>query len=73
MLFEELTEEEAIELAREDGIEIGHQAGVAEGEARVNQLYEMLYEQNRNDDVYRAITDSEYRLKLFKELGLLKD
>lgn len=40
------------------------------GEERLNKLYELLFAQNRVEDVKRATTDSEYRQKLYEEFGL---
>lgn len=54
------------EVVMEKGIE----KGIEKGETRLNNLYRLLMEQNRIDDLQRAIEDEEYRLALFEEFNL---
>jgi len=56
--------------ARREGIEEGREIGKAEGEARVNALYEKLVKAKRIDDIVKAADDKEYREELYKEFGL---
>ena len=54
MLLEEMMREERME-------------GMQEG---INQLNILLLEQNRNEDIIKAITDHDYQEQLFKEFNL---
>lgn len=58
MLFEELTHEEDLELARTDG------------DNRITELYKLLKSGNRLDEFEHAIEVDEFRQKLFEEFGL---
>ena len=40
------------------------------GEERLNQLYELLLEQNRIDDMKTAMKDADFREQLYIEFGL---
>ena len=40
------------------------------GRNDVNNLYQKLKEENRMDDLMRAISDAVYREQLFKEYGM---
>ena len=62
--------ENAEERGRKAGLQAGLQAGRKEGEARVKELYLILNEQNRLEDMNRAMTDEEYLAKLFVEFNL---
>ncbi len=44
--------------------------GREEGEERVNELYALLLDANRIEDMRRATKDKEYRKKLYEEFGL---
>ena len=57
MLLEEMMRDE-----REEGRK--------EGQERINQLNILLLEQNRNEDIIKAITDHDYQEQLFKEFNL---
>ena len=57
MLLEEMMRDE-----REEGRK--------EGQERINQLNILLLEQNRNEDIIKAITDRDYQEQLFKEFNL---
>ena len=52
--------------SREEGIRIGE----ARGENRAFRLNELLFNDNRIDDLKKAGSDTEYREKLYKEYGL---
>ena len=39
----------------------------ARGESRINALYSWLHENHRDDEIWKATADSEYRSKLLKE------
>ena len=51
----------------EQGIAIGEERGIAIGEERMNDLYSWLFANGRDEDVKKAISDPEYRKKLFEE------
>ena len=59
---------------RNEGIAIGESRGIAigvsRGEARLNNLNQHLINENRFDDLKRAVNDSKYRKKLFAEFNL---
>jgi predicted transposase/invertase (TIGR01784 family) len=69
---------EEMAMSRQDGYdegrEVGHQAGYDEGQqyerARINELNQKLMENNRADDLFRAIKDSAYQEQLLKEYHL---
>ena len=52
------------------GIQIGEARGIKKGENRLLHLNELLLENNRIDDLKRAVSDTEYREKLYKEYDL---
>ena len=52
--------------SREEGIQIGE----VRGENRAFLLNELLLNDNRIDDLKRAVSDAKYREKLYKEYGL---
>ena len=60
--------------SREEGIQIGEARGIrigeARGENRAFRLNELLFNDNRIDDLKKAGSDTEYREKLYKEYGL---
>lgn len=41
-----------------------------EGETRINKLTKYLLEQERTEDLKKAVSDAAYQAKLLKELGL---
>ena len=45
----------------------GEIKGITKGENRINALYSWLHENHRDDDIWKATTDPEYRAKLLKE------
>ena len=58
----------------EQGIEKGMKKGSEEGSEQkgkqLNQLFNLLIEANRIDDLKRSTTDPEYQKELLKEFGL---
>ena len=65
MLLQEMLSDERKEARAE-----GHAEGRAEGEAATLRLVQLLTAQNRTEDIMKAVNDSEYRKKLFKEFNL---
>ena len=73
--MKELRDRRAIEAyEREQGYDQGYTQGVEQGiergEDRVNRLNRMLLEQNRSEDMTRAMEDTDYQKKLFKEFHI---
>ena len=68
----ELGVQDGIELGREQGIEQGIEKGIEQGIEKgidkINRLHDILIEQNRLDDLKRAIKDKEFEKSLMKEL-----
>ncbi|MDY3239227.1 MAG: hypothetical protein SOW80_03790, partial [Anaerovoracaceae bacterium] len=62
--------EEGIGIGRKEGIGIGREEGREEGEEKLNQLYLLLIQQNRMDDLQKAAEDKTFRQKLYREFGL---
>ena len=56
--------------AREEGHADGFVAGHAEGEAHFAKLTELLLQSNHLDDLTKALTDLEFRAKLYKQYNL---
>ena len=52
----------------EDGIERGKKLGLEQGESRLNQLYSILIDLGRIDDLKRATKDKSYQEQLMVEL-----
>lgn len=48
----------------------GYEEGQLKAYERINQLYDMLLEEGRNEDMKKAMKNPEYLEKLFKEYGL---
>ena len=55
---------------RAEGLAEGRAEGRAEGEARVNKLTQLLLEENRQDDLLKAISDKAFQEELMNEYGL---
>ncbi len=55
---------------RNEGRNEGRVQGIAEGEARLNRLYECLIADKRLDDLERSVKDKKYRERLYKEYGI---
>ncbi len=62
--------EEGVEIGTKIGTKIGTEIGVEIGIERANRLTQILLEQNRTDDLTRAIHDKEYQEQLFREFDL---
>lgn len=59
---------ENIELGREEGREEGRELGRGEGSEQMASLIKILLSENRTDDLNRALEDSDFRNRLFREL-----
>ena len=74
MLLTEYDEQAHIEsekeIAREEGIQEGIEKGREEGTERINILYRKLKEDNRWEDILRAVDDAGYQNQLLEEYGL---
>lgn len=55
-----------------EGERVGEKRGRTEGETRINKLTKYLLEQERTEDLKKAVSDAAYQAKLLKELGLQK-
>ena len=55
---------------RAEGLAEGRAEGRAEGEARVSKLTQLLLEENRQDDLLKAISDKAFQEELMNEYGL---
>lgn len=53
-----------------EGERVGEKRGHTEGETRINKLTKYLLEQERTEDLKKAVSDAAYQAKLLKELGL---
>ena len=53
-----------------EGERVGEKRGRTEGETRINKLTKYLLEQERTEDLKKAVSDAAYQAKLLKELGL---
>ena len=58
------------ELDRQEAYAEGRSEGEQIGKEQINKLIKYLLEQGRNEDLEKAVSDSEYQEKLLKELGL---
>ena len=58
------------ELDRQEAYAEGRNEGEQIGKEQINKLIKYLLEQERNEDLEKAVSDSEYQEKLLKELGL---
>lgn len=50
--------------------EIWKQAGILEGESRLAKLLQLMMQGGKKDHVERALADTDYREKLYKEYHL---
>ena len=55
----------------EQGEKQGEKRGEKRGESRLSQLINLLFEQNRAEDVKRIANDKDYRNLLYKEFNIL--
>ena len=53
-----------------EGERVGEKRRRTEGETRINKLTKYLLEQERTEDLKKAVSDAAYQAKLLKELGL---
>lgn len=53
-----------------EGERVGEKRGRTEDETRINKLTKYLLEQERTEDLKKAVSDAAYQAKLLKELGL---
>ena len=58
------------EIERQEAYAEGEKRGRTEGETRINKLTKYLLEQERTEDLKKAVSDAAYQAKLLKELGL---
>lgn len=58
------------ELDRQEAYAEGRNEGEQIGKEQINKLIKYLLEQERNEDLEKAVSDSEYQEKFLKELGL---
>ena len=64
----QMSYQEKYEMGVQDGIELGREQGIEQGIDKINRLHDILIEQNRLDDLKRAIKDKEFEKSLMKEL-----
>ena len=67
--IQEMREEERIK-GEERGKRIGEERGRRIGEDRQNELTRRLLQDDRLEDLRRAVNDSDYRERLFAEYGI---
>ena len=58
------------EIERQEAYAEGEKRRRTEGETRINKLTKYLLEQERTEDLKKAVSDAAYQAKLLKELGL---
>ena len=66
----EYDEEKHLKNEREFGYQRGREAGIQEGESRVNALFLKLIESGRKDEIEKVVKDKAYQQKLFEEFDL---
>ena len=70
----DMYEERGITIGEERGIAIGEERGITIGEERgiheINTLNLRLLEDNRLEDMQRAMVDTDYQKELMKEYGI---
>ena len=64
---QEYTYKKQTERAVAEAVAEAESKAEARGENRINALYSWLHENHRDDDIWKATTDPEYRAKLLKE------
>lgn len=67
MLLTQYDEQAHIEYEKE----ISHEEGVAEGEARLTRLLQVLMEAGRMEDANKVVYDKDYRQKMYLEFNIL--
>ena len=72
----DMYEERGITIGEERGIAIGEERGITIGEARgiheINTLNLRLLDDNRLEDMQRAMVDTNYQKELMREYGIGK-
>lgn len=62
--------EEELSKARNEGKQTGIQTGIQTGEERLNKLYAKLEQDDRKEDIFRAMKDAEFLKELYKEYNM---
>ena len=77
ILEKQKAHEEGLEEGRKLGLAEGRKSGLAEGLEKghvelkqTEQLFRLLIQQSRLEDIERAMNDPEYKKKLYEEFGL---
>ena len=70
---EERGEKRGIVIGEKRGIAIGERRGEKHGRNEINRLVAILLEENRIDDLKRAVHDEEYQQQLMIEYGICED
>ena len=68
--FEKTETEIRSEFHRNTELAYARKEGREEGEEKLNLLYLLLIKQNRLDDMKKAMNDTTFRQKLYREFGL---
>ena len=68
--FEKMETEIRSEFHRNTELAYARKEGREEGEEKLNLLYLLLIKQNRLDDMKKAMNDTTFRQKLYREFGL---
>ena len=66
-------ENRGIAIGEKRGIAIGERRGEEHGRNEVHRLAAILLEENRIDDLKRAVHDEEYQQQLMIEYGICED
>lgn len=70
MSIYEFDEEREMAIIRADERELGREEGREEGERRITVLYKYLLDDERTEDLRRALEDDAYRSALCGEYGI---
>lgn len=70
MLLTKYDEKEFIQITYQEGLEKGLEKGREEERSRINQLYKLLLEQERMDDIKKAIHDKAFQEELLEKFHL---
>ena len=69
-MYEERGETRGIAIGEERGIAIGEERGEARGIHEINTLNLRLLDDNRLEDMQRAMVDTDYQKELMREYGI---
>lgn len=58
------------EMLMEKGMEKGLEKGIAQGEQRMAKLCSLLFQDNRQDELERVMSDGTFRETLYREYGI---